>query len=1149
LNQQLRKLLTASVLATLSLSLPLSGQVMTGSIVGTVQDPLHAPVPGAAVELTQIATGLERRAETNAAGEFAFNALENGEYRMVIAKAGFKRFEKRNLVLDAGGRLPAGTVTLELGSVSETVTVQSQAAVVQTESADRADVVTGSQVETLAIRGRNITSVLQLLPGVVDTGTQDALNQTWTFNALGNRTNMSNVTLDGATLNAIGNNSNGVVALSMDAIAEVRVLLSNYEAEYGRKAGANVYLVSKSGTKDFHGLGSYFKRNEEFNADSFFNNQIGAPRPRYRYNTWTYNVGGPVYIPRVFNRNRDKLFFFWSQEFWPNQNTLPLTQLTVPTALERQGDFSQTTDVNNALISIKDPSNNGQVFPGNKVPASRLNSSGLALLNIFPAPNFTNRAISGGNYNYVFQAPASNPARSETLKVDYHLTSSDLFSVNFTHSTFESITAVGSPAPVSNWPRIRQDAVNNGHVLILQYRKIFTPTLISETSVAYSWRPWNAVPNAADLKANQVDTAGYTVGQFSPGINPLKLIPQATFGGVINAANLTMDGRFPLTSGHDITTISSNLTKVLGAHTLKAGVYLDRVGAYNQNGVPYSGLYDFGRNLNNPLDTNYAYANAALGVFNSYTEPTADPFPTAIAHNVEWFLADNWKITRRLTLNFGMRFSFVNPAYVTGDKISSFEASNFDRSQTIQLIQPSIVSGVRVGVNPVTGTVYPATFIGADAPGVGNPNNGLVVAANDKSYPHALIANRGVQWGPRIGIALDVFGNGKTALRGGFGAFYDRIAQSSLLYPYAQQAPIVQTPIIYYGNVSTLLSSTGVLFPSAVLGLDPSGKIPMVMDFSLGVQQAIGFGTVLDVAYVGSLARHLPWQQNINAVPYGTDFLPSSIDPTTKTVLPAQFLRPYLGYNNIGYEGFAATSNYHSLQVTANRRFAHGFQFGGAWTWSKVLDYTDSDTGTVSTFIPVRVWNYGLAGFDRTHVVKINWLYDVPGLKWNNRAAKTLVNGWHVSGIASFVSGAPLGVNYSLVTAADISGSPTESSRVVVTGNPVLPKDQRTFYRFFNTSVFLPPAPGTTGNAATTLFRGPGINNFDLSVFKDFQVHERAHFQFRAEAYNAFNHPQFSGVNTAARFDSTGKQVNTLFGQITSARDARIMQLGVRFYF
>ena len=428
----LYRALKTTLLTTL-FALPLSAQLLTGSIGGTVEDPSQAPVPGAAVVLTNQDTALHREVKTNAAGEFEFLALENGTYTLVVTQTGFKRVEKRGLVLDAGEHLPAGAVRLEIGQVSDSVTVQSQAAVVQTESGDRADVLTGTQADTLAIRGRNLTSLMQLLPGVVDTGTQDALSETWTFNALGNRTNTSNVTLDGATMNAIGNNSNGVVTLGMDSVAEVRVLLSNYEAAYGRKAGANVYLVSKFGTQEFHGLVSYFKRNEELNANSFFNNQAGVPKARYRYNTWNYNLGGPAYIPRLFNRDKQKLFFFWSQEFWPSQTTTALTDLTVPTALEREGNFSQST-VGSTPVVIKDPYNNGTPFAGNIIPASRLNPSGLSLLSVFPMPNFTNTAISKGQYNYVFQAPVESPTTTETLKLDYNLTHSDLFSFNFTHT-------------------------------------------------------------------------------------------------------------------------------------------------------------------------------------------------------------------------------------------------------------------------------------------------------------------------------------------------------------------------------------------------------------------------------------------------------------------------------------------------------------------------------------------------------------------------------------------------------------------------------------------------------------------------------------------------------------------------------------------
>jgi hypothetical protein len=257
-----------------------------------------------------------------------------------------------------------------------------------------------------------------------------------------------------------------------------------------------------------------------------------------------------------------------------------------------------------------------------------------------------------------------------------------------------------------------------------------------------------------------------------------------------------------------------------------------------------------------------------------------------------------------------------------------------------------------------------------------------------------------------------------------------------------------------------------------------------------------------------------------------------------------------IGYNNIDFREFAGSSNYHSLQVSATRRFAHGVQFGAAWTWSKTLDFTDDDAVNVSTLVPVRVWNYGLAAFDRTHVVKMNWQWELPKTRWTALPVRLLMNDWQLSGIASFVSGEPLAIPFTTTTALDITGSPTDLPRVVVTGDPVLPKSDRTFSRNFRTDVFRLPERGTVGNSAKTLIRGPGINNWDIAVFKNFPIREQIRLQFRSEFYNFFNHTQFRSVNTAARFDSsTGNQVNATFGEFTAARNARQIQFALRAYF
>jgi len=1125
-------------------------QTITGTITGTVKDPSNLPVAGAEVRLTHQATGVERRASSNERGDFVFPSLQPGLYAVSVSAPGFKRLEKRDIALSASETLSVGELVLEVGAVAETVTVTAQAAIVQTASGERSGVVTSSQVEHLLIKGRNVHALLQLLPGVVDLADDDQPNRNFNLYVLGNRRNTNAFTLDGMALNAIGNNFNVLVGVSQDAVAEVKILVSNYQAEYGRMSGANVQIVTKSGTREFHGLGSYFKRHEQFNANNFFNNRLGLPKPRYRFNTWNYNLGGPVYIPGKFNRNRDKLFFFWSQEYWPLKIPRPVGQLTVPTELERAGDFSQSLDLNNRLITITDPATR-QPFPGNRIPASRVDSNGQALLKVFPTPNFFDRSLSAGRYNYVFQTENRIPQRTETLKLDYPANSNNIFFINYTayHDVQEG--AIGIPSSGStNWPQMRKTFNNQGKAVITRYQRIFSPSLINELNVGFIHRPANDEVKPEEVRKNQRDTVGFKLGQFNPSANPLNMIPNATFGGVTNAANLAIEGRFPLVTTHDSMSVTNNLTKTLPGHTVKGGFYADRIWRNASNAVNFNGSFDFGRNVSNPLDTGYAYANAALGVFNSYTEASRRPFLHFRVSNIEWFLQDNWKLTRRLTLDYGMRFALVLPLFERDNLVSGFVPDRFDPARQVRLIEPRRIGGQRVGVHPVTGQSYPAAAIGAIAPGVGDPSNGMLVTSAERNYPRSLIDNRGVHYGPRMGFAWDLKGDGRTALRGGFGIFYNRQNLDAVLNPFTTQTPLVDNPVVYYSTLATLLSSAGLLFPQAVLGLDRNGYVPTAMNFSFSVQQNVGFGTVVDMGYVGSLGRHLMWQRNLNAIPFGANFDPRNADPSNPaTPLPQAFLRPLIGYNNINFREWASSSNYHSLQVNATRRFARGFGFGAAWTWSKAMDFNDDDTGSVSTLVPVRVWNYGLASYDRTHVVKLNWLWDVPALPVRGRLWDRLVNHWQVSGIASFVSGAPLGVGFSTTVAMDITGSPTDGARIKVTGNPVLPKSQRTFSRNFRTEVFALPEIGTIGNAAKTLLRGPGINNWDVAVFKNIPVRESVRAQFRAEFYNAFNHTQFSAFDSTARFDPQGRQVNARFGEFTAARNPRQIQLALRLYF
>jgi hypothetical protein len=977
----------------------------------------------------------------------------------------------------------------------------------------------------------------------------NGLNRRTDFNVLGGRRTANNVTVDGVPATDIDNGFALKLAISEDAVAEVQIMLSNYQAEHGRSSGANVQIVTKSGTRDFHGLGSYFKRHEQFNANSFFNNRVGLEKPRYRFNTYTYNIGGPVTIPKLFNRNRDKVFFFWSQEFWPNRQGSTLNT-TMPTAAERNGDFSGTLDVNNRLVVIQDPFNNRAPFPGNRIPANRLSPSGRALLNVFDAPNFFDRNISRGAYNYVLAAETNIPKRTDSLKVDLNITPKDQFYATLT--TFDEVTEgpVGIPGIGQNaWPQMTTRFAANTKGLAARYLRIISPSIVNEFHFGFFTNPEAHTFSEADLARNQRATIGFTAGRLSPPPDSLDLIPNATFGGVPGAAPLTINGRFPIGDPNKVASWNDKITIIRQRHTWKTGIYIERFWRDISPGVQHRGQYDFGRNVNNPLDTNYAYSNAALGVFNSYTEASRLPRQYSRGGRAEWFVQDNWKVREGLTLDFGMRFYWLPPVHLADDQMAGFVPSRYDPASRVLLIQPGFDSQRRrIGVHPVTGQEYPVNLIGAIAPGIGNPANGMVVAAASPDYPRSLTASRGIQLAPRFGFAWDPFRNGKTAVRGGIGMFYSPLTVNRWVN-FVGQPPLVSTPTVFFGEMAQISPSAGVLFPSNVEGFDGDAKVPSVVNYSFSVQRDIGFSTVVDVGYVGSLGRNLSWRRDINPIPLGANFNAANGDPTTPgRPLPPAFLRPTPGYNNILITETASSSSYHSLQVTANRRFARGLEFGLSWTWSKTMDFNNEDGEIVSTLLPLRVRNYGLASFDRTHVVKANWLWQVPKLT-SHRLAGFAMNGWQMAGIASFISGQPLPVGFSTVTAVDITGTPSEAARIDITGNPILPKSERTFSRNFRTEVFRLPAVGSVGNAAKTVFRGPGINNWDLALFKDFPIRETMRFQFRWEMYNAFNHTQFSALDATARFELNGTQVNPRFGEFTAARDPRIMQFALRFYF
>jgi Carboxypeptidase regulatory-like domain/TonB-dependent Receptor Plug Domain len=1149
------RFIASATLVIAGLFFNLRAQTTTGSITGVVMDGSGLTVEGANVELNSEVSGATWKAKTGFNGAFVFSSIPPGVFTVTVTATGFRLYTLTDLTLNALDRLSIGLITLQVGSeTAEVVTVNEAAdAAVQTTSSERSAVLDSNQLEYLSARGRDYMHLLEVLPGVSSNGPgNDVLGFATSPTIQGIRSEYNTITFDGVNSNTSAA-AFTTVPLNIDAIQEVKVLLGDYQAEYGRNSGAVISAVTKSGTQQFHGSGYYYIRNEAFNANNFFNNQQGIARPVYRYNTFGYNIGGPIYWPGKFNSNKNKLFFFFSQEFLPTTEPSGTLDFTVPTALQRTGNFSQTLDVSGNLIVVKDPAT-GAPFPGNIIPPSQINPNLQKLLGIFPLPNFTNVAISQRNYNFLISSPTNVAERQELLRLDYNI--SDKWRAYFRGMNwYEDYAGINVPANYNTWLNVPIHYKNVDPQVAMGLTFLASPTLVNEFTIGYSpFTESTFLSNPADLSQLQKSALGINLGQWYPSNNPLDLVPAVSFGGVPNAASIGFDPRTFLDDWGHGWTVADGLTKIVGNHSLKFGIYVETyftIQEHHTGGPAASGSFSFAQDVNNPLDSNYAYANELLGNFDSYTEATNvvnyAPYQTIF----EWYAQDSWRISRRLTLEYGARFTHAPPYQWQNNQASDLALDRYNPADAPALYYPAFnAQGQRVAVDRATGVFYPAVYIGLIIPGSGNPANGAV-RAGDPTYPSGFQNLPAMAVGPRAGFAYDVFGDGTTAIRGGFGIFNNARPRGGQAGDMSFNPPTIFTPSAYYGNVNTFLNTPGLLSPTSWTRVIQENA-PYVQSYNahFGIQRRIGSNTVVDVAYSGTFGRHLGETHDINEVPYGAEFLPQNQDATTGKPLPDNFFRPYPGYGSIPYMAFDANSSYHSFQSQITRRFSRGLQFGAAWTWSKAMDYTDTYNGTLATYVSWRVWDYGKAGFDQTHVLVVNWLWDIPKASrvWNNAVSRSVLDNWQISGIATFASGFPDGVTFTTTDAENITGG-GDGAHVVVTGDAMLPKSQRTVAEYFNTSVFALPAVGTIGNAPKDVFRGPGINNFDLTVFKNFSIREKAMAQLRWEAYNAFNHTQWSGVNTTATFNPQGQQVNGLFGQVTSARDPRIMQLAMRVSF
>jgi hypothetical protein len=828
----------------------------------------------------------------------------------------------------------------------------------------------------------------------------------------------------------------------------------------------------------------------------------------------------------------------------------------VPTALERAGDFSQSFDVNGRLIVVRDPfvgATPGTQFPGNVVPASRFHKTGQAILNLFPMPNFIDPDPSRlHQWNYIAQASAPYPRRTEIIRADYSPRANLQMYLrlgNNGDSMEQPYNKGGSPwiTGSMNFPLTPIVFERSGRGATLSATATLSPTFVNDFKFGVSQN--KLVFYAKDQEAISRRTTGIDIPQWNPAVNPMGYIPNMTFSSVPNFANPSIHNGLPYYNTNTIFSVVENATKIWGTHVTMFGLYWERTRKDQSSSAPIRGTMSFNRNQNvNPLDTNYAWATALIGHYESYSEANAWLQGHYRFTNLEWYIKDQWRMRPNFVLDYGLRFYHDMPQYDARNQLSTFVPSLYNPANAPVLLRPGFdANGKKVAVNPVSGATYSQGLIGTYAPGVGNPSEGM--ATEDKGVPPGLYTLPSISYAPRVGFAWDPFSGRRTRIHGGAGVYFDRIMGNPTMNNMANP-PTIFTPSVYYGTVNDLSATAGqaILGPSNVTSLSGRGKSPTTYNFSFGIQHEITRATLVDLSYVGSLGRHLLWQRNINAAPVGSRFLelhPENRDPTTaNSALPINFLRPYEGYGNINMFEFAGTSSYNSLQVRAVRRMSRGTHVQVSYTFSKALGSNNTDTDTVNVFgINPRHYDYGPLSYDRSHVLSASytWALPKPGRALGFKPLAVVADGWQVSGITRIQSGGPFTPTWTFETGStDMTGTQTQNARISVL-DPKAPPLER----------FRPPDKYTFGNAGEGVLRLPGMHNWDISLNRNIQLRERVRMQLRWESYNTFNHTQFSNISRQAKFASATdwRQVDPLFLQPTAARAARTMQFGARVNF
>jgi hypothetical protein len=1178
-------------------------QTTSASVSGSIQDSQSGILPGVTVTLTSRTQGNVLTAVTDDGGRFVFPIVRPDTYSLKVSLQGFKTLERTNLVVNANDKFSTGAMQMEVGAMTEEVSVTARVTELQRDSGERSFTLESEALKNIANNGRAVFNFATLVPGALSQNTGNTeLGSVSGFTVNGQRPNSNNITIDGVANIDTGDNGGNMATTNIDSVAEFKILTNAYQAEYGRAVGGQLQVVTKSGTQQFHGSGYWYGRRSGWDANTYLNRRQTpelVPAKTQR-NDSGYTIGGPVSFPG-FNPEKKKLFFFFSQEFQRRTNPGGLHNTRVPTALERKGDFSQSVDNSgNPFPYIKDFTTGLECSAANtsgcfqdggvvgRIPQNRLYAPGLAALNIFPTTNFS----GGQGLNFTSQDPDSPKRREELLRMDFQPTGNWRVTGRYMHNNEDILQAYGT-----TWAGNGSDQVPTPTLFVhpgSNYMLSATGILNSSTSLELSWgRAGNSLNYQLQQQQLFRSNAGVSaLPALFPDAIQADYVPWFRFRGgrTGNAAEYQTD-RGPFTNENITHDVIANLTKVWGSHASKMGFYFQHSFKPQSIFAAFNSEINFNDNGANPFDTGFSYANAATGVFNSFGQANKYALPEWRYQNYEFYAQDNWKPNRRLTLDYGVRFYDLTPQWDTTLQASNFLPDQFNKAGAAKLYFPVCANGTapancdRRGIDPAfiganglptvpatTANTVEGRFIGRLIPG-SNRFNGALQAG--QGIDEQLQDGNAYRLSPRVGVVYDLTGKGETIIRGGYGIFYDR-PQGNMVFDMISNAPGVLNSNLQFGQLQTL--TAGGNDPAPTLSLNPTAfgfKPPRVEQWNVGIQHKLMEQVILDVAYVGSDSKDLLRQVQINALPFGTTFASQNQDPTRvpsatlgSSALPNDFLRPFPGYGGIRMWDYTGYANYHALQTSVTRRYDRGFMISGFWVWSKALgiNSTDFSAGVPNlTAEQTRHLDYSLLDYDRPHNFTINTVYQTPSVT-ASKSLGLLVNDWQLSGVYRWTSGRPYGVGFSIpgIGAANLTGTDgNPNARIVLTCDPGNGYSSDP-YRQLNTACFAPPQPGSKGDESSRFFvRAPPLNNLDMSIAKNFKLSRGLKAEFRVDMFNALNHTQFTGVNATANFasltdktitnlpyDAAGKLVSPNgFGTINGVAPPRTLQLMTRITF